>query len=594
VTQAATGSTRAPATSGLTVRRRLVLALAVALLPVLALAGVQTWFDFREDTDQHRAALIAEAENASLLARARLESAAVLLDALGPDTLGVACVPRLRAVRDKLDGYENLIRFTRVGRISCAAGTVSSGADWRAEPWFKAIASGQKLAIANLPAGVVTPEPALIAAVRAETADGAYDGVLAAVVNLSALKPELGGSGLARSTAVALTDQGGQLLTATDPDVFSDLPTGWTEAALRTGPQLFEGRSRTGENRVFAGARLIDDDVLVLLSAPEPNLWSWARLDPLSNIGLPLLGWLLALVAVGFAAERVVVRWLTYLERIAHAYARGHFSVRPLEVRSAPDEIRALARTLDEMGLAITARDASLRESLAEKDALMREIHHRVKNNLQVITSMLNMQQRQLTDPMAKAAMGDMRQRITALALIYRALYQSSDLRRVEVRAFLEELVAQLLNGEGPRAHPVRTNISSDELHLDPDKLAPFALFAVEALTNAFKHAFPARAGEVAVRLTVTGSEACLEISDDGVGGPAEAASGGVGRTLMTAFARQLRGRAEIEAVQPGGMAARLIFPVPDPEPHPKLDEETASLPAPRPFRVSEVRSQAA
>jgi two-component sensor histidine kinase len=207
---------------------------------------------------------------------------------------------------------------------------------------------------------------------------------------------------------------------------------------------------------------------------------------------------------------------------------------------------------------------------------------------------MLNMQQRQLTDPMAKAAMGDMRQRITALALIYRALYQSSDLRRVEVRAFLEELVAQLLNGEGPRAHPVRTNISSDELHLDPDKLAPFALFAVEALTNAFKHAFPARAGEVAVRLTVTGSEACLEISDDGVGGPAEAASGGVGRTLMTAFARQLRGRAEIEAVQPGGMAARLIFPVPDPEPHPKLDEETASLPAPRPFRVSEVRSQAA
>jgi two-component sensor histidine kinase len=180
------------------------------------------------------------------------------------------------------------------------------------------------------------------------------------------------------------------------------------------------------------------------------------------------------------------------------------------------------------------------------------------------------------------------------LALIYRALYQSSDLRSVEVRAFLEELVAQLLNGEGPRAHPVRTSITSDELHLHPDKLAPFALFAVEALTNAFKHAFPARAGEVAVRLVVDGAEARLEIADNGVGDAAAAAAGGVGRTLMTAFARQLRGRAELDVGEEGGMTARLIFPVPEPEPRPEQDGDAASLPAPRPFRVSEVQSRAA
>src|SRR5262249_45387205 len=206
--------------------------------------------------------------------------------------------------------------------------------------------------------------------------------------------------------------------------------------------------------------------------------------------------------------ERVVIRWLGYLERIAAIYAKGRFSVRPVQARNAPLEIRNLAMTLDQMADAIDARDASLRDSLAHKDALMREIHHRVKNNLQVISSLLNMQQRSLTDPAARAAMSDTRQRITALALIYRALYQSPDLRRVDVRQFLEELIAQLVASEVGRGPPlVRTELEADPLVIDPDKLAPLALWAVEAITNAQKHAFAQRGGTLRVRFKVGGQE---------------------------------------------------------------------------------------
>ena len=147
--------------------------------------------------------------------------------------------------------------------------------------------------------------------------------------------------------------------------------------------------------------------------------------------------------------ERVVVRWIAYLQRIAALYARGRLSAcGPIQADQMPPEIRDLAETLEDMADAIVGRDASLRDSLAQKDALMREIHHRVKNNLQVISSLLNMQQRALTDPAARAAMSDTRQRITALALIYRALYQGPDLKRVDLRPFLEELTAQLVAGE--------------------------------------------------------------------------------------------------------------------------------------------------
>jgi two-component sensor histidine kinase len=174
------------------------------------------------------------------------------------------------------------------------------------------------------------------------------------------------------------------------------------------------------------------------------------------------------------------------------------------------------------------------------------------------------MQQRALTDPAARAAMSDTRQRITALALIYRALYQSPDLRRVDVRQFLEELVAHLTAGEGGKPSNIRTQLEADDLEIDPDKLAPLALFAVEAITNARKHAYDEDGGLIIVRFTVSPEEVVLEIADEGRGDSGALSGAGVGRTLMSAFARQLRGRAEVGPGEQGGVTAKLIFPAPE------------------------------
>ena len=193
----------------------------------------------------------------------------------------------------------------------------------------------------------------------------------------------------------------------------------------------------------------------------------------------------------------------------------------------------------------------------------MREIHHRVKNNLQIVSSLLNMQQRALTDPAARSAMSDTRQRITALALIYRAAYQGPDLKRVDLRPFLEELTAQLVSGELVHGPAVRTELTIDPLVIDPDRLGPLALFAVEAITNAQKHAFAHRGGTLSLVFRVRGDEAELTISDDGAAGDDALRTSGVGRTLMNAFARQLRGRAELVRNARGGMTARLVFPTP-------------------------------
>ncbi|USQ96220.1 sensor histidine kinase PhyK [Caulobacter sp. RL271] len=543
------------------IRVRLAVALFVALLPVLLLGVAQSIFAFRAESDARRQGLELAAAHSAFSARTRIESAGVLLQTLGPGSVGLECAQRLADVRARLSGYANLIRFDSRGRVACAAATTPYDTQRGARPWFQSLRNGARMVVAAAPGAAYANEPAVLAAVRAGTPER-FDGAMAAVLTLEDLKLETTSRIMPNGAEVALADSNGRIFAATDPLTFGPVAERWRREAKEDGSALWSGHDPRKQARTYSAAPLADGDVFVILSSPAPALLSWAWINPISRMLLPLLAFFLALATVLWVAERGVVRWIVYLQRVAAIYARGRFTVRPLQAERAPPEIRELAATLDAMAGTIVTRDASLMDSLAEKDALMREIHHRVKNNLQIITSLLNMQQRALADPAAKAAMNDTRQRITALAQIYRALYQGPDLKRVDLRPFLEELTAQLLANDMTTSPLVRTEVHADPLVIDPDRLAPIALFAVEAITNAQKHAFGPNGGTLVVGFHVRGEEAELSISDDGPGA-ADSLGGGVGRTLMTAFARQLRGKVSFESQAPRGLTVRLIFPTP-------------------------------
>jgi two-component sensor histidine kinase len=544
-----------------TIRFRLGLALAITLLPVLALGIAQSVLAFQKDAESREAALVLAAERSAATARARVESGAILLDTLQPQAVGLQCAQRLAEVKSRLPGYVNLIRFDRIGRVDCAAATVPDDPGRRDSAWFKKLASGSRLAVAETPAGTFGSEPLLLAASPSYGEDGKFDGAVAAVIKLESLKPVSLDRSLPFDTQVALIDSAGGYIDRSDERVFNQPPPNWAGRAPQ-GAFTYHARDAEQRRRVYAVAPLVGDDLYVAMSAPRQKVSTWAKLNIVSSVVPPILSFILALAAVWVVSELVVIRWLHYLQRIAAIYARGRFTVRPLLARRAPPEIRQLAETLDIMADAIVARDMTLHENLAQKDGLMREIHHRVKNNLQVISSLISMQQRSLGDPAARAAMQDTRQRISALALIYRALYQGPDLKRVDLRHFLEELIAQLIVADGSE-HKVRTEISVDDLTVDPDKLAPLALFTVEAITNAQKHAFKDRIGGVLkVNFRVEGETAFIEIADNGGSGAAELGEG-VGRTLMMAFARQLGGKASFFVNPESGLTARLEFPTP-------------------------------
>ena len=346
-----------------------------------------------------------------------MQSAQVVLQTLTPEVgggpiAGLNCIYLI----DRMTGYANLVRIDDTGRARLRGGQDRA----RPRPSARALVSGPQVRRGHgdrPSAGRRYDRGAGDHHGRPRNGQGApFPGALAAAILLSSLKPSLNDRSLPEDTQVALADVNGRFLVRSDQSAFGAMPR-WLFARAATASQFYRGKDAKGLWRIYAAAPLFSG-LSVVLSAPDEGLFSWAKLNPLSAVLLPLAAFFLALAAVWIVAEQVAVRWLHYLDRIAAIYARGRFSVRPVKAAQGPPEIRALARSLDTMAQTIAGRDDSLRESLAQKDALMREIHHRVKNNLQVISSLLNLQQRALSDPAARAAISDTRQRIGALALI--------------------------------------------------------------------------------------------------------------------------------------------------------------------------------
>jgi two-component sensor histidine kinase len=250
---------------------------------------------------------------------------------------------------------------------------------------------------------------------------------------------------------------------------------------------------------------------------------------------------------------------LRQIRRAALKFARGDNDARVGDLGSAPIRIAEVARSFDLMADKISDREDKLKDNLAEKEAMMREIHHRVKNNLQIVISLLNMQERRLReeDAVAKTAIQDARSRINAVALVHRGLYEGEDLRYIEMAPFLGRLIEHTHQTISLSPEHVKLYRSIECKNLEADQAIPVALFVVEALTNALKHGVP-KGGDVIISMSETDGQVQVTIEDNGGGLPKNSVLG-TGRKLIDGFARQLSGKINYPECQTGH-AVQLVF----------------------------------
>ena len=206
-----------------------------------------------------------------------------------------------------------------------------------------------------------------------------------------------------------------------------------------------------------------------------------------------------------------------------------------------------------------------LQASLREKETLLGEIHHRVKNNLQIIYSLLNLQSARVSDPTARDLLRDSQNRIRSMALVHQTLYGSRNFAKVDFARFIDTLLPVLTEAYGVDANRVIVRIDVEPVRLPIDTAVPCGLLVNELLTNAFKHAFgPDDRGEIRVALTrQLGHEALLSVSDNGVGLPKDfdtVAKDTLGLQLVAVLADQLDGVISIRRADPTLFALR--FPI--------------------------------
>jgi two-component sensor histidine kinase len=206
------------------------------------------------------------------------------------------------------------------------------------------------------------------------------------------------------------------------------------------------------------------------------------------------------------------------------------------------------------------SRAGELERALRHKTAQLHEVDHRVKNNLQLISSLLQLQSRRTEDEPTRTALRAMLERVSAVAAVHRRLFQSEDMERFEVADFLRDLTRDLA-GSAAR-DDIRIHLDLEPVAVPAAQAAPLALVANELIGNALKHAFPdGRGGAVRVSTRCEPGAFRMTVADDGVGLPADAAAArGFGSTIVQLLSQQLHAHLQTENAQPG---VRAIVTVP-------------------------------
>jgi PAS domain S-box-containing protein len=199
-----------------------------------------------------------------------------------------------------------------------------------------------------------------------------------------------------------------------------------------------------------------------------------------------------------------------------------------------------------------------IRETYQEKETLLKEIHHRVKNNMQIISSLLSLQSRKIKEPSVQAIFKETQGRILSLSLVHELLYQSDDLNKINYRVYLEKLSSYLLSSELDVRKRVTCTVDSEDVEISIEKAVPCSLIITELITNSIKYAFPdATKGEISIifRYHADSGEYLVDYRDNGKGLPEGfdlSAATGFGSSLITGLTRQLSGNLEIHNDGPG------------------------------------------
>lgn len=551
-------------------KARMAFILGVVLIPALLYSCWQALEAYRDRREQQAAAVATMLRIVASYESDLFEKTRTLLRRLAtePAIQAVeqpACTERLIEARNRSPEYLNFLVLDErmVGVCSSARELLGPTPD---HGYFDRLRAGAGFVVSDVFPRRSGSGKTIVAAVplRQPARAGDFPGAIGVSIDLQSFQRAIDSINLPPGGIAQLVDGRGEPL----------LPPGRGRESAHAlpGDELFAELAAHGEDGITAEgpdgvrrdyylAKIAGDDVLVLVGVPALPRFAWLQRELVIGVFAPTLMLALAVVTIWTASDYLVIRHVRTLGVAARAYSRGELDLR-LDLASAPLEFQELARTLARMASRIHRREEELRASLEQKGLLLREVHHRVKNNLQIVQSLLNLRAQRLQSPQARDAVRQAQMRVGALALVHRSLYENDDIQEINLEDFLAELCGMLEEVNGADHAMVELSARAEPIRVLADQAIPLALLVTEAVSNAFKHAFADdQAGRIELTLTREGQgRARLVIADNGKGLAAPDDGGGMGVTLMHMLAKQLGGSLALTEAE--GTRLVLEFPL--------------------------------
>ena len=542
-------------TSGQWYRRlsvQLVALLTVALLPLGLISLYQTQRVAVESDRTAAVALLGMTERAARTEQLLIEravGAARLFGTIAPDLLQSTenCAPNLSRFVDANPDYSFIGVLPLSGVVSCSS--VAQVLDFSDAPNFDAAMASQQATIIVNEAGQAS-EQAVFVVSEPFTQNGEFAGFVSVSIphsNLPDISDRMEAAGLV--DLITFNENGLVLTSRVSPEVTAqEIPRDVPLVDLSTTePQTFRALNMQGVERRYSIVT-IDGSPAAVMAVWEPRADTGATNAWLAAV-FPALMWFASMGVAMLAMNTLVIRHLARLQRKMDAFAEDRSSHKPYVPNALfPIEVEKLEENFARMSEEVMRDEAAMEDAVREKGVLVKEIHHRVKNNLQLISSIMNMQIRSAKAHETKAVLRRVQDRVLSLATIHRDLYQSQDGGRVNVGNLVTEIVeksVELVTGEG-RKLDLKTDI--DPVMLYPDQAVPLSLVVAEAATNAMKYIGDQsdKTGLFEVRLKQD-ETACILVMTNSVGPVEDPESTGMGSKLMNAFAVQLGGKIDIE-----------------------------------------------
>ncbi len=549
-------------------RIRLLSLLSFILFPVAVIALANAYIGYEHYRTQLAASIIGQGEDVLGREEVIINRARNLLGAIAamPPANAQQCNAEFRKLLLQYSDFSNIALLGTDGSVRCS-GAENQGVigELPFPRWFRDALKGRPFSVGTSAPSNTGTEPSLLAAAPLTDAAARVVGVLVVAIRLSAIEQVIRNFNLPQDAALIMLDRDGRALSQKINQTSAEtwLPADFLNTApdaTRSG--VFDAFGNDGIERRYVYLPLAGE-IFAVFGMPLSSIGDPAYFLLFSNVGSVLLMWLTALITTALAVGYFVTRPLHRIRRGMAAYTTGDVRARIIDTEGLPAEIRQLASTFNNMADTIAARDEALRDAVAHQKALTREVHHRVRNNLQIINSLMNLQSWRAETPSEVATFSEVQRRVMALGIVHSAIYQGDDMRSVRLKALLSDLCAATEQAMADVEPIPLLETDSDELTASADVAAPLAFLLTEIIgeATARRNSTP-RPSHIRIQLRKNGQGGILTVEADT---PLFEARQGQAHpphrslNLLAGLVRQLGGRQHINDT---GTAIQVTIPV--------------------------------